>query len=177
MAQHTFDRGGEDDGIIDVSLFTFYGEEYVWTDLTPAVGGYGLSADGARAYAADLIAHADALDERNRRPVVVIHGMTDEPHGALKHAALQATTRPPAAPQRRYTVLVARRHEECEYWCRQNRRNPRDRSIVRIVNAGDEYRLQGIGDFDLVLLSPCANHYEVMALINQRRVQLGMEPV
>jgi hypothetical protein len=63
----TFNRGGADDGTLDVSLFTFYGEERVWTDVEPAVGGFGLTADQARAYAADLIAHADALDERNGR--------------------------------------------------------------------------------------------------------------
>lgn len=65
MATHTFDRGGADDGTLDVSLFTFYGEEYVWTDIEPPATGFGLTADQARAYAADLITHADALDERN----------------------------------------------------------------------------------------------------------------
>lgn len=67
MGTHTFDRGGEDDGTVDVSLFTFYGEEYVWTDVEPTGSSFGLTAEGARAYAADLIAHADALDERNGR--------------------------------------------------------------------------------------------------------------
>jgi hypothetical protein len=66
VATHTFDRGGADDGTLDVSLFTFYGEERVWTDVEPEVS-FGLTAEQARAYAADLITHADALDERNGR--------------------------------------------------------------------------------------------------------------
>lgn len=65
MATHTFDRGAADDGTLDVSLFTFYGEEYVWTDIVSGESAFGLTADQARAYAADLITHADALDERN----------------------------------------------------------------------------------------------------------------
>jgi hypothetical protein len=66
MAEHTFEGGGQDDGTVTVSLFRFYGEEFVWTDLEPSVCAFGLTAERARAYAADLIAHADALDERNR---------------------------------------------------------------------------------------------------------------
>jgi hypothetical protein len=66
MATHTFDGGGQDDGTLDVSLFTYYGEEYVWTD-TSGESAFGLNAEQARAYAADLITHADALDERNRK--------------------------------------------------------------------------------------------------------------
>lgn len=65
MATHIFDRGGVDDATLDVSLFTFYGKEYVWTDIDPAGGSFGLTADQARSYAADLIAHADALNEGN----------------------------------------------------------------------------------------------------------------
>jgi hypothetical protein len=65
VATHAFDRGGADDGTLDVSLFRFYGEEYVWTDVEPGATGFGLTADQARAYAADLVNHAEALDERN----------------------------------------------------------------------------------------------------------------
>jgi hypothetical protein len=62
MAEHTFDRGGQDDGTLTVSLDRSYGDEYVWTALDPAVTGFGLTADQARTYAADLITHAAALD-------------------------------------------------------------------------------------------------------------------
>lgn len=63
MGHHTFDRGGQDDGTLTVSVFRSYGEDYVWTDLEPGVTCFGLTSDQARAYAADLIAHADALDD------------------------------------------------------------------------------------------------------------------
>lgn len=63
MAEHTFDRGGPNDGVLGVSINSFYGENYVCTELNPPVGSFNLTAEQARAYAADLIAHADALDE------------------------------------------------------------------------------------------------------------------
>jgi hypothetical protein len=68
MAEHTFDRGGADDGTVTVSIFRSYGEDVVYSDLEPPVTGFGLTADQARAYAADLITHADALDQRNEGP-------------------------------------------------------------------------------------------------------------
>jgi hypothetical protein len=64
MAQHTFDRGGEDDGTLTVELFSFYGGTYVCTDVDPAVTWFCLTAEQARAYAADLVALADELDAR-----------------------------------------------------------------------------------------------------------------
>lgn len=67
MVTHTFDGGGQDDGTLDVSLFTYYGEDYVWTDIVSGESAFGLTADAARAYAADLVAHADALDEHNQK--------------------------------------------------------------------------------------------------------------
>ncbi len=66
MAEHTFDRGGQDDGTLTVRIFRSYGEDYVRTDLELPVIGLGLTADQARAYAADLITHADALDSMRR---------------------------------------------------------------------------------------------------------------
>lgn len=59
--------GGVDDGSgagdLMVSLGTFQGSDLVYTDLNVPVLGFGLTAAAARAYAADLIAHADALEE------------------------------------------------------------------------------------------------------------------
>lgn len=60
MARHKLD-----DVTLDVSLSSSYGTEYVWTDIDEGATAFGLTADEARAYGADLIAHADALDERN----------------------------------------------------------------------------------------------------------------
>lgn len=72
MAEHTFDRGGADDGTLMVSIFRSYGEDYVQTDVNPPATGFGLTADQARAYAADLLAHADALDPPKPRPTVKV---------------------------------------------------------------------------------------------------------
>lgn len=60
MARHE-----TEDIILDVSLSSSYGTEYVQTEIDDGATAFGLTADEARAYAADLVVHADALDERN----------------------------------------------------------------------------------------------------------------
>lgn len=62
MSGHDFDRGGQDDGTLMVSIDKFYGDDYVTIDLNPGVTGAHLTAEQARAVAADLIVHADYLD-------------------------------------------------------------------------------------------------------------------
>lgn len=62
MSTHSFERGGQDDGTLTVSIDRFYGDNYVAIDLDPAVVSAHLTAEQARAVAADLIAHANALD-------------------------------------------------------------------------------------------------------------------
>lgn len=168
MATHTFDRGGSDDnGTLDVSLFTYYGEERVWTDIEPGVSCFGLTADQARAYAADLITHADALDERNTQPVVISYGLTAKQHAALEEAAWAAAANPP--PQPRLTVLVAAQQWEFDRWCEQRCRNPRDRTIIRITHGRrDAHKLQGINDFELFVLSEIPHHNEAMQLLSHR---------
>lgn len=62
MSSHSFDRGSQDDGTLTVSIERFYGDDYVTLDLIPGVSMVHLDAEGARAVAADLLAHADRLD-------------------------------------------------------------------------------------------------------------------
>ena len=64
MAEHIYDRGGSPDGALGISLGRFYGEEAVELDLVSGDSAAHLTAEQARAVAADLVAHADALDER-----------------------------------------------------------------------------------------------------------------
>ena len=59
---HRFDRGGADDGLISVTIEVFYGGRCVALRLAPAVTAAYLDAATARALAADLVAHADALE-------------------------------------------------------------------------------------------------------------------
>lgn len=67
MAHHMFDRGGADDGALMVSIDSFYGENYVCTEIEPGgLGFFNLTAEQARAYAADLLAHAEALEVGGR---------------------------------------------------------------------------------------------------------------
>ena len=62
MSGHTFDRGGQDDGTLMVSIDKWYGDDYVTVDLNPGVTEAHLTAARAREVAADLIAHADYLE-------------------------------------------------------------------------------------------------------------------
>jgi hypothetical protein len=176
MALHTFDGGGADDGTVEVSLFTFYGEEYVWTDIVSGETAFGLNADQARAYAADLAAHADALDERNAHPIIS-YGLTAQQHRALEAAAAANLSTVTASQAPRPTVLVAATHPECDRWCDQNDRNPRDRTIIRVLDRRNLNRVQSIGDFDLVVLSEIDYHSEVMAELNYRLRRHGKDPV
>lgn len=64
VGHHTFDRGGADDGTLSVHIERFYGDEYVAIDLDPAGSGAHLTAEEARAVAADLVQHANELDGR-----------------------------------------------------------------------------------------------------------------
>lgn len=85
--------------------------------------------------------------------------------------ALPDKAPPPPPPPPRHTILVAETHQHINYWCHHNRRNPRDQTIIRIVNGlYDATRnLMGLTDFELVVLSPCQDYDEVMALITQRQ--------
>jgi hypothetical protein len=65
VAEHPFDRGGQDDGKLTVSIERFYGEDYVSIDLEPGATGANLTASQAREVAADLIANAEQLDSRS----------------------------------------------------------------------------------------------------------------
>lgn len=88
--------------------------------------------------------------------------------------ALPDNTPPPP----RYTVLVAAQYWEFDRWCDQNQRRRRDRTIIRIADGRrDAHRLQGILDFELVVLSEIPHHNEAMALISSRlRAQPGTDP-
>lgn len=65
VSHHTFDRGGSPDGTLSVSIERFYGDDCVAIDLESATEAH-LTAEQARAVAADLVAHADALDGRQQ---------------------------------------------------------------------------------------------------------------
>lgn len=67
MAAHAFDRGGAPDGTLGIALDRFYGEDYVCIELADGSTEAHLTAGQARAVAADLIAHAAALEE-HRKP-------------------------------------------------------------------------------------------------------------
>lgn len=62
MSTYLVDRGGQDDGEFIVSIERFYGERYVNLDNDSGDCVTHLTADQARAVAADLIASADVLD-------------------------------------------------------------------------------------------------------------------
>lgn len=168
MATHSFDRGGsDDDGALTVSLFTFYGEERVWTDIEPDVGFFGLTAEQARAYAADLLTHADALDERTTQPVVISCGLTAAQHATLEAAGRAALDNP--RPLKPRVVLVAAFSWEFDRWCDQNHRSHRDPYITRISHGRrDAHKLQGLSDFDLFVLSEIPHHNEAMQLLSHR---------
>lgn len=67
MGAHVFDHDGAGSGELTVSLDRVRGETRVWTDIHPTTWGFGLTAAGARAYAADLVRHAKALEEYEAR--------------------------------------------------------------------------------------------------------------
>lgn len=92
----------------------------------------------------------------------------------LHEQQLQAATHSATDSRPRYTVVVAEYHQHINYWCHQNRRNPHDRTIIRIVNGLHDatHNLMGLTDFELVVLSPCRHYDEVMALIRQRQLML-----
>lgn len=62
MADHPIDRGGSPDGILRVELFQFYGEQTVTIDLVDGDTSAHLTAEQARAVAADLVKHANLQD-------------------------------------------------------------------------------------------------------------------
>lgn len=168
MATHTFDRGSADEnGTLIVSLDTFYGENVVMTEVEPAGGFFGLTAAKARAYAADLNAHADALDERNTQPPVISYGLTAKQHAALEAAGRAALDNP--RPLKPRVVLVAAFGWEFDRWCDQNQRSRRDPYITRIRDGlRDAHKLQGLTDFDLFVLSEIPHHNEAMQLLSHR---------
>lgn len=63
MAEHPYDDG---DRALGVSLARHRGEETVCLESRPPAVMAHLTSDQARALAADLVAHADALDELTR---------------------------------------------------------------------------------------------------------------
>jgi len=62
MTRHTYGRGGAPDGTLGVSIDRFYGNDLLCIELEDDDTAAYLTAAQARAVAADLIAHADALD-------------------------------------------------------------------------------------------------------------------
>jgi hypothetical protein len=62
VTDHVIDRGGSPDGILRVELFRFYGEDTVTIDLVDGDTSAHLTAEQARAVAADLVEYADQLD-------------------------------------------------------------------------------------------------------------------
>lgn len=63
MAEHPYDEG---DRTLGVSLARRRGEETVCVESRPGAVMAHLTSDQARALAADLVLHADALDELTR---------------------------------------------------------------------------------------------------------------
>jgi hypothetical protein len=99
---------------------------------------------------------------------------TDEEVRRILAAVLPLWDRRPRAHETssspRTTVVVAEYHQHINYWCHQNRRSRYDRTIIRIVNGlHDSHKLYGLTDFELVILGPCRDYDEVMALIRQRQ--------
>lgn len=91
---------------------------------------------------------------------------------ALKRLAEEAmqVPFPTPAPPPRFTVLVAESHEQCVRWCWENHRSPHDRNVIRITDGfRDQYKLQGLTDFEVVVLDPCRGYDEVMAYVKLRQ--------
>jgi hypothetical protein len=63
MAMHSYDNGGWPDGRLSVSVASFYGDDCVRIDVVNGDSAAHLTADQARALAADLLTHANMLDK------------------------------------------------------------------------------------------------------------------
>lgn len=125
----------------------------------------------ARVEWASLTQHMDNLPAPDEIAALFAQANDRPHHMATEYAA-------PARPPRRFTVLVASTHRECDRWCYENQRSRQDPLIIRITNPSDIHRLQGIVDFDdLVVISAARNHTQVMAEVRARMSRHGKDPV
>jgi hypothetical protein len=61
VATHSYDNGGWPDGRLSVSVASFYGDDCVRIDVVNGDSAAHLTAEQARALAADLLTHASQL--------------------------------------------------------------------------------------------------------------------